>query len=73
MERLIFLCILMCVVAIKCGYYLLHIVQGLEGLLEGMNSPPTDPELFVRFRDVHLLVLRLLQEPRALGPQAACR
>ncbi|XP_065914765.1 CCR4-NOT transcription complex subunit 1-like isoform X2 [Dysidea avara] len=47
--------------------------RGLEGLLEGMNSPPTDPELFVRFRDVHLLVLRLLQEPRALGPQAACR
>lgn len=48
-------------------------LKGLEGLLEGMNSPPTDPELFVRFRDVHLLVLRLLQEPRALGPQAACR
>ena len=56
-----------------CLSFIIYFSQGLEGLLEGMNSPPTDPELFVRFRDVHLLVLRLLQEPRALGPQAACR
>ena len=35
--------------------------QSLEGLLEGMNPPPSDPELFVSFRDCHLLILKMIQ------------
>ena len=37
------------------------ISKGLEGLLEGMNPPPSDPEMFVSFRDCHILMLRALQ------------
>ena len=36
-------------------------LQSLEGLLEGMNPPPSDPELFVSFRDCHLLILKMIQ------------
>ena len=36
-------------------------MQSLEGLLEGMNPPPSDPELFVSFRDCHLLILKMIQ------------
>ena len=39
------------------------ILKGLEGLLEGMNPPPSDPEMFVSFRDCHILMLRALQVP----------
>ena len=35
--------------------------QSLEGLLEGMNPPPSDPDLFVSFRDCHLLILKMIQ------------
>lgn len=45
--------------------------QALEGLLEGMNPPPSDPELFVSFRDCHLLILKMIQGPSGLGPEAA--
>ena len=38
--------------------------QALEGLLEGMNPPPNDPDLFVSFRDCHILILRALQVKR---------
>ena len=37
------------------------VFQALEGLLEGMNPPPSDPELFVSFRDCHLLILKMIQ------------
>ena len=36
-------------------------LQALEGLLEGMNPPPSDPDMFVSFRDCHILILRALQ------------
>ena len=39
----------------------LYPMQALEGLLEGMNPPPSDPELFLSFRDCHLLVLKIIQ------------
>ena len=41
--------------------------QALEGLLEGMNPPPGDPDLFVSFRDCHLLILKMIQNPSGLG------
>lgn len=39
----------------------LYWMQALEGLLEGMNPPPADPEMFVSFRDCHIIILRALQ------------
>ena len=45
--------------------------QALEGLLEGMNPPPSDPELFISFRDCHLLILKMIQSHSGLGPEAA--
>nr|XP_006813651.1 PREDICTED: CCR4-NOT transcription complex subunit 1-like [Saccoglossus kowalevskii] len=44
--------------------------KAVEGLLEGLNPQiATDPELSMRFRDCHLLVLKALQDHRAYGPQ----
>lgn len=45
--------------------------QALEGLLEGMNPPPSDPELFISFRDCHLLILKMIQSRPGLGPDVA--
>ncbi|XP_064398380.1 CCR4-NOT transcription complex subunit 1-like [Halichondria panicea] len=45
--------------------------KALEGLLEGMNPPPSDPELFISFRDCHLLILKMIQSHSGLGPEAA--
>lgn len=45
--------------------------QTLENLLEGMNPPPSDPDLFIKFRDSHVLVLRILQDQHAFGPVMA--
>ena len=47
--------------------YLSFLPQALEGLLEGMNPPPSDPDLFVSFRDCHLLILKMIQAPCGLG------
>lgn len=44
--------------------------KALEGLLEGMNPPPGDPDLFVSFRDCHLLILKMIQNPSGLGADA---
>ena len=41
--------------------YMTYPLQALEGLLEGMNPPPSDPDMFVSFRDCHILILRALQ------------
>ena len=49
----------------------LHTLQALEGLLEGMNPPPSDPDLFVSFRDCHLLILKMVQGHSGLGPETA--
>ena len=38
-----------------------------------MNPPPSDPELFVSFRDCHLLILKMIQGPSGLGPDSAMR
>ena len=46
-------------------------MQALEGLLEGMNPPPSESELFVRFRDCHLLILKMVQGHSGLGPVIA--
>ena len=46
-------------------------MQALEGLLEGMNPPPSDPDLFVSFRDCHLLILKMVQGHSGLGPETA--
>ena len=36
-----------------------------------MNPPPSDPELFVSFRDCHLLILKMIQGHSGLGPVMA--
>lgn len=46
-------------------------LQALEGLLEGMNPPPSDPDLFVSFRDCHLLILKMVQGHSGLGSAVA--
>ncbi|XP_070574645.1 LOW QUALITY PROTEIN: CCR4-NOT transcription complex subunit 1-like [Ptychodera flava] len=44
--------------------------KAVEGLLEGLNPQmTTDPDLTIKFRDCHLLVLKALQDHRAYGPQ----
>ena len=44
-------------------------LQAVEGLLDGLVSVPSDPELMLRYRDCHLLVLKGLQDHRAYGSQ----
>ena len=53
-----------------CVCYVIFLPQALEGLLEGMNPPPGDPDLFVSFRDCHLLILKMIQNPSGLGADA---
>ena len=36
-----------------------------------MNPPPSDSDLFVRFRDCHLLILKMVQGHSGLGPVIA--
>ena len=36
-----------------------------------MNPPPSDPDLFVSFRDCHLLILKMIQGHSGLGPVMA--
>ena len=36
-----------------------------------MNPPPSDPDLFVSFRDCHLLILKMVQGHSGLGPETA--
>lgn len=36
-----------------------------------MNPPPSDPELFVSYRDCHLLILKMIQGHSGLGPAIA--
>jgi CCR4-NOT transcription complex subunit 1 len=43
--------------------------QAVEGILDGLPSMANDPELMVRHRDIHLRVLKALQDPRAYGMQ----
>lgn len=44
--------------------------KAVEGLLEGLTqSLSTDPELTIRFREGHLLVLKALADPRVYGIQ----
>jgi CCR4-NOT transcription complex subunit 1 len=43
--------------------------QAVEGILDGSPSMATDPELMIRYRDIHLRVLKALQDPRAYGMQ----
>lgn len=43
--------------------------QAVEGMLDGLTSVPNDPELMIRYRDIHLRVLKALQDPRAYGVQ----
>ncbi|ESO94093.1 hypothetical protein LOTGIDRAFT_239532 [Lottia gigantea] len=48
--------------------------KAVEGLLDQYTmSSATDQELFFRYRECHLLVLRGLQDPRAYGPQWAIK
>lgn len=41
----------------------------VESLLEGMTQHSPDPEVAIRYRDGHLLVLKALADPRAFGTQ----
>jgi len=41
--------------------------QAVEGILDGLPSMSNDPELVIRHRDIHLRVLKALQDPRAYG------
>ncbi len=41
--------------------------KGLVDSLTGFATTENDPEAVVRFRDVHLLVLKALQHPQAYG------
>lgn len=43
--------------------------KAVEGILDGLPSMANDPELMVRHRDIHLRVLKALQDPRAYGMQ----
>lgn len=43
--------------------------QAVEGILDGLPSMANDPELVIRHRDIHLRVLKALQDPRAYGMQ----
>lgn len=36
-----------------------------------MNPPPSDPDLFVSFRDCHLLILKMVQGHSGLGAAVA--
>lgn len=36
-----------------------------------MNPPPSDPDLFVSFRDCHLLILKMVQGHSGLGSAVA--
>ena len=36
-----------------------------------MNPPPSDPDLFVSFRDCHLLILKMVQGHSGLGSTVA--
>lgn len=44
------------------------IQKAVEGLLDG-SAPGNDPEAIVRYRELHLRVLKTLQDPRAYGIQ----
>ena len=44
------------------------VLKAVEGLLED-RAPVSDPELTLRYRECHLLVLKYLQDPRAHGQQ----
>jgi hypothetical protein len=44
-------------------------LQAVEGMLDGLTSMPNDPELMIRYRDIHLRILKALQDPRAYGIQ----
>ena len=55
---------------LKVSYHhFLLLFQAVEGLLDGLSTVPNDPELMLRYRDCHLLVLKGLQDHRAYGPQ----
>lgn len=43
--------------------------KAVEGMLDCLTSMPNDPELMIRYRDIHLRVLKALQDPRAYGMQ----
>ncbi|XP_049786692.1 CCR4-NOT transcription complex subunit 1 isoform X4 [Schistocerca cancellata] len=43
--------------------------KAVEGLLDGMTQVPLDPETVLRYRDIHLRVLKALQDQRAYGIQ----
>lgn len=45
---------------------MLFIIQAVEGVLETML--PNDPEMALRYKDCHLIVLRGFQDPRGYGP-----
>lgn len=44
-------------------------LQAVEGMLDGLTSMPNDPEMMIRYRDIHLRILKALQDPRAYGIQ----
>ncbi|XP_021921568.1 CCR4-NOT transcription complex subunit 1 isoform X2 [Zootermopsis nevadensis] len=43
--------------------------KAVEGMLDGLTSMPNDPEMMIRYRDIHLRILKALQDPRAYGIQ----
>lgn len=43
--------------------------KAVEGLLDGLTQMSNDPEMMITYRDIHLRVLKALQDPRAYGIQ----
>nr|CAD7196956.1 unnamed protein product [Timema douglasi] len=43
--------------------------KAVEGLLDGLTPVANDQDLMARYRDIHLRVLKALQDPRAYGMQ----
>ncbi|XP_033331917.1 CCR4-NOT transcription complex subunit 1 isoform X4 [Megalopta genalis] len=43
--------------------------KAVEGLLDGPTSGVTDSEFILRYRELHLRILKCLQDPRAYGMQ----
>lgn len=48
------------------NHLMLFIIKAVEGVLETML--PSDPEMALRYKDCHLIVLRGFQDPRGYGP-----
>ena len=45
------------------------LLVAVEGLIEGISSIPSDPDVVQAYKDCHIMVLKALQTNTAYGPQ----